>query len=380
MIRFCLALFILASLMSPAQADQSAEKQSRLILVTIDGLRWQELFRGADPKLVADPKYNHDQEKALTPFLNADDRAAALMPFMTKIVGKDGVIIGNRDTGSCGQVTNAWWFSYPGYNEILTGKADDNINSNASIDNPNTTFLEWLNGQAGFTKSVYAFGSWDAFPAIINANRSHLPVNAGFMALDGKPSAELDVLNRLQSEVAHPFDTVRHDAFTHEFARYTMRTKAPRVLYIAYGETDDFAHEGRYDQVLYSAQRTDKFIRELWEAVQADPQWKGHTTMIITTDHGRGQTPKEAWQHHASPRATQGYLKSLNTYPDGIVGSDAVWMAAIGPDINPAGGKAYTMADCATSSQVAATALKALGLHWQDFDPTIGKPLDIFKH
>ncbi|PHS27744.1 MAG: phosphoglyceromutase [Robiginitomaculum sp.] len=380
MIRIFLAIIILASLSPPSRADQPQKNQSRLILVTIDGLRWQELFRGADPELVSDSKYNHDQEEALTPFLKNDDRAATLMPFMTNVIGNDGVIIGNRDAGSCARVTNAWWFSYPGYNEILTGKADDNINSNASIDNPNITFLEWLNGQNEFAKSVYAFGSWDAFPAIINANRSHLPVNAGFMPLDGNPSAELDVLNRLQGEVAHPFDTVRHDAFTHEFSRYTMRTKAPRVLYIAYGETDDFAHEGRYDQVLYSAQRTDKFIRELWTAVQADPQWEGHTTMIITTDHGRGQTPKEAWQHHASPLATQGYLKSLNTYPDGIVGSDAVWMAAIGPNINPSAGKAYTMAHCATSSQVAATALKALGLNWQDFDPTIGKPLDVFKH
>jgi hypothetical protein len=159
MIRFFLALIMLAFLSLPARAYQAQDNQTRLILVTIDGLRWQELFRGADPKLVADAKYNHDQEKALTPFLNAGDRAAALMPFMTNVIGKDGVIIGNRDAGSCARVTNAWWFSYPGYNKILTGKADDNINSNASIDNPNVTFLEWLNGQKGFAKSVYAFGS-----------------------------------------------------------------------------------------------------------------------------------------------------------------------------------------------------------------------------
>jgi Type I phosphodiesterase / nucleotide pyrophosphatase len=376
--QFAFSLLVLFSLCTPANAGSPDNPKKRLILITIDGLRWQEVFRGANTKLAGDPEYNHGQEKALQPFLDSENRARALMPFFNTVIAKKGVLIGNRDAGSCARVTNAWWFSYPGYNEILTGKADDAIDSNASIDNPNMSFLEWLNRKMQFAKSVYAFGSWDAFPAILNAKRSHLPVNAGFMALDGPPSAELDLLNRLQSEVAHPFDTVRHDAFTHEFARYTIKTKDPRVLYIAYGETDDFAHDGRYDQVLLSAHRTDRFLRQLWNTVQADPNWRDRTTLIVTTDHGRGETPKETWRHHASARATQGYLKSLSGYKNGIIGADAVWIGAIGPDIQPSSGNAYTMRNCATSSQIAATSLKALGINWQAFDSTAGKPLNIF--
>ena len=68
------------------------------------------------------------------------------MPFLWNVLAKNGVLIGNRDSGSNMGVTNEYWFSYPGYNELLTGKTDPNIDSNKAIDNPNTTILEWLSG------------------------------------------------------------------------------------------------------------------------------------------------------------------------------------------------------------------------------------------
>ena len=128
---------------------------------------------------------------------------------------------------------------------------------------------------------------------------------------------------------------------------------------MSYGETDDFAHDGRYDQMLWAAQRADRFIGELWTALQADPTYAGKTTLIVTTDHGRGLEGKEAWKHHGKPFA----------------GSDQVWIGAIGPGVRP-GAKPE---GCASSSQVAATALAALGVDWRAFDPAAGKPLDILK-
>jgi hypothetical protein len=61
------------------------------------------------------------------------------------------------------------WFSYPGYNEILTGSADDKrITSNDKMDNLNVTFLEHLNKLPEYKGKVMAFTSWDVFPFIIN--------------------------------------------------------------------------------------------------------------------------------------------------------------------------------------------------------------------
>ena len=36
-----------------------------------------------------------------------------------------------------------------------------------------------------------------------------------------------------------------------------LRRAQPRVLYLALGETDDWAHDGRYDRVLETYARTD---------------------------------------------------------------------------------------------------------------------------
>ena len=80
-------------------------------------------------------------------------------------------------------VSNPWYFSYPGYNEILTGEVDESINSNDKVFNPNKTILERLNAQPEFKNSTALFGSWDVFPYIVNTQRSKVQVNAGFMPL-----------------------------------------------------------------------------------------------------------------------------------------------------------------------------------------------------
>jgi arylsulfatase A-like enzyme len=131
------------------------------------------------------------------------------------------------------------------------------------------------------------------------------------------------------------------------------------VLLVAYNDTDDFAHEGHYDQVLMAARRADGFVAEIWRTLQADPVYAGKTTLIVTADHGRGTEGREGWRSHGKPV---------------FAGSDAVWIAAIGPGVRAPAQPAKT---CASSSQIAATALSALGLDWRTFDPTAGEPLDI---
>jgi len=73
-------------------------------------------------------------------------------------------------------------FSYPGYNEILSGFPDPRIDSNDRKPNPNVTVLEWLNGRPGFSGKVAAFASWELLPWIVNTERSHIPANG-----DGPP-------------------------------------------------------------------------------------------------------------------------------------------------------------------------------------------------
>lgn len=337
----------------------AAESAQRLVLVTIDGLRWQEVFKGADPLLSADKAVVADTAAIKAAFLDPADRAAALTPFLHGTMARQGVLVGDRDNGSCMAVTNDKWFSYPGYNEILTGRADPKIVSNAPVPNPNVTVLEWLNGRRGFAGKVRAVTSWNIFSAILNVERSKLPVNAGWTT--PKPRTPLEAaLGRIQDQTPRRWPGVRFDVFTQGYALEALKHDKPRVLYIAYGETDDFAHDGRYDQMLLSARRTDGFIAELWAALQADRAYAGKTVLIVTTDHGRGAglNPTD-WKGHGAPIWRR---------------SDETWFAAIGPGIS---GSAK-LEGCAGANQVAATALTALGLDWRAFDPTAGEPLPIF--
>jgi len=272
-----------------------------------------------------------------------------LMPFFCNTIATQGQLYGNRKYGNKVDCTNKMWFSYPGYNEILCGFADDEqINSNKKIPNPNATVLEYFNRQANLKGKVAAFCSWDVFPFIINEERSGVPVNAGFDRAAGSGLTDKEVLlNALITQIRGPWGSVRLDPFTHHYAmEYIMKNK-PRVVYISYGETDDFAHDGEYDQYLYAAKQTDQFIKELWGYVQSNDQYKDKTTFLITTDHGRGTYPKDTWRSHG----------------DDIEGAGEIWIAAIGPDTKPIGeikeeGQLF-------QNQIAATAAKLMGFKYQ---------------
>jgi len=332
----------------------------KLVIITIDGLRWQEVFYGADVNLINNKKFVKNVDSLATKYWNDDEdqRKKLLMPFLWNTINRHGVIVGDRTKQSNMSVSNIWYFSYPGYNEIFTGVADPEINSNHKNLNPHVSFLEWLNNQPDFNNKVAAFASWDVFPYIFNIKRSHFYLNAGFTTAKGKYlDKKTTFLNELQNEIPSPWHNVRLDAFTYEYAFDYLTKFKPRVLAISFGETDDFAHDGRYDQYLDSAHRTDKFINNIWNKLQNMKDYKNNTVMIITTDHGRGQTVSD-WQHHASKKATQGYLKALKKFPEGIVGSNQIWMAAIGPGVKSSGLIKTTME--IKQKQIAPTALKLL--------------------
>jgi hypothetical protein len=365
----CLCCFILTS-----------KAADNLVLVSIDGLRWQEVFQGYQDDVLDLAEFKQKRTTLEKQFSGKDaaHKRQALMPFLWNVLAKKGVLIGNRNSGSNMGVTNDYWFSYPGYNELLTGKADPNIDSNKAIANPNVTILEWLNKQSDYQGRVAAFGSWDVFPAIINRARSGVPINAGFESADWADlSDHAKWLNELQKQIPSPWHNVRLDAFTLGFAEQYILAHQPKVIYIALGETDDFAHQGNYPEYLRGANRADQFIAQLWVLLQSIEQYHGNTNLIITVDHGRGNSA-QSWQHHASPKAVKGYLDGLNQYKDGIPGADQVWLAAMGPDVKYLNEMQHKQSF--SLNQVAATVIQLLNIDHQQFSKDIGQPLPIVKH
>jgi dienelactone hydrolase len=344
--RFRLAAALAAAAAAATLLGAPAPRTRNVVLVTTDGLRWQEVFGGADETLIS-KEAGVDDPDALRRELWRDTETArreALLPFFWTVIAREGQVYGNAERGSLARVTNGRNFSYPGYNELLSGRADPRIDSNDKKDNPNVTVLEWLHGRPGYRGRVAAFCSWDVFPWIINRTRSGVLVNAGFEPVPAGATdpARRAMLNQLLADTTPYVDSVRHDSFTFAAALDHVRAARPRVLYISYGETDDWAHQGRYDNYLHAARRFDGYLRRLWDEMQAMEDYRGQTTFVITTDHGRGSGLKE-WKSHGEK----------------VPASDRIWMAVMGPDTPPLGERTQTAA--VTQSQVAATVAAALG-------------------
>ena len=174
---------------STTTASSKASHAKNLILITIDGLRWQELFGGADKNLLNNDKFVRESSHTKEQFWhdNEEKRRQLLLPFFWNTIAKNGVVIGNRKLGSTMSVSNNWHFSYPGYSEIFTGIADPKLNSNKKVPNPHVSFIEWLNTQESFDHKLAAFGSWDVFPAIFNVERNKMHVKAGLRPSQGYP-------------------------------------------------------------------------------------------------------------------------------------------------------------------------------------------------
>jgi len=329
-----------------------------VLVVTMDGLRWQEVFSGYSAAYNTKGDGGVSDPAALAGRFDAasgEARRAALMPFLWTVVARDGQILGAPEASSLVRLTNGLRFSYPGYNEMLSGAPDPRIDSNDKVVNPNLTVLEWLGSRPGFEDRVAAFGSWDVLPFIVAAERSGIHTNGSGPAVL-EPRTDRDrLLNDFTADLPPYWGGARFDAPTMEGALEYLRTRQPRVLYVMLGETDEWAHGRRYDLYLDSAWRGDRFVRALWETAQSLPAYRGQTTLLLATDHGRGDTPRD-WTDHGRD----------------VPAAERIWMAAMGPHTPALGVRAGFEG---TQAQLAATIAAALGEDFGSASPRAAPPL-----
>jgi hypothetical protein len=290
-----------------------------LFIITIDGFRWQEIFTGADHSLINNVSCTPDTAtmKMLYWANSEQERRQKLMPFFWNIIAKKGQLYGNRKFGNKVNTANIYTFSYPGYNEIFTGTTDLLVASNKKKNNKNINVLEWLNAKEEFRGKVVTFTSWNVFPYILNEERSGMLINSGYEKMNEEPgSARQAIISKVQTEAVYNKGGTRYDQLTFLTAKEYLQQHRPKVMFLGLGETDEYAHSGRYDLYLEQANKIDRMLAELWNWVQTTPGYKDNTTLLITTDHGRGSLEKN-WSSHS-------------TF---IRGSSQTWMAAIGPQI-----------------------------------------------
>jgi hypothetical protein len=356
--RFGLAALFLT--MTAAAAAQAPRRTENVVVIVTDGLRWQEVFGGAEAALISSKAGGVEDESATKRAFwrdSPEDRREALLPFLWSVVAKDGILWGHRAAGSSAQVANTFRFSYPGYNEIITGAPDPRIDSNEYGPNPNVSVFEWMNGQPGFEGRVGVVAGWTAFDRIFNRPRSRLDMRIGWdTPVPGATTPRAQLLNTMYATITREFSDMPWDALLQQTLLEYVAAKKPRLLFVGYGETDEWAHNGRYDLMLESAHAVDGYIRQLWDTMQAMPEYRGKTTFLITTDHGRG-SGEENWKHH-----------DWN-----VDGAEDMWIAVLGPDTPALGARANVPR--VTQSQIAATAAALLGQDWPAASPKAAPPL-----
>ncbi len=359
------SLFFLSAVLPVTSAAQDAPapklKTRNVILIVVDGLRWQEVFTGADPELL-NGKYGGiwDNEQDLRRQFwreSSEERRKALFPFLWSKVAVEGQIFGNQAQRSIARVTNGKAFSYPGYNEMLTGFPDPQIDSNEFGKNPNRTVFEWLDSFPELHGSAAIFATWSAFKDIFNISRSHLPIQAGWdLPYHGSLTARQDLVNRMYQTTTKLDQDDVYDSFLQLPLLDALQRDHPRLLFVGYGEPDDWAHAGRYDLVLQSSHHFDQFVEEIWTRIQGIPEYRGQTTLLITTDHGRGSGLTE-WKDHGTEEK----------------GSENIWLAVIGPDTAPLGERKD--APLVEQAQIAGTIAAFFGKDYRHAVPAAAPPI-----
>ena len=286
------------------------------------------------------------------------ERRAVLLPYFWGTLAPQGIVLGDKDKGCSVQPRNPLLFSAPGYAEILTGQPQPDVITNDTKRYPHRTVLEFVRSELRLGKrQVATIGSWDGFGTLSSSEADAFFTNTGYERVPaGMATPRMEFLGDLQFQIMALWEEGRSDAVTFNIALEYLRTERPRLLYIALGESDDWAHARRYDRLLDYIIVADGYLRRLWQTLQSIDQYRGSTTLILTTDHGRGITPS-TWVEH----------------DQGIEGSEDIWIAVIGPD-TPRRGE---VAPCDTlhQSDVAATLLRFFGLDGHLFNPQAGPPI-----
>ena len=280
-------------------------------------------------------------------------RREKLMPFFWgTLMATHGSIAGNPALGSRVHLTNRHWFSYPGYSEILVGRAhDDVIKSNDPVRNPNRdgAGVPAVVRRTRRDSRSRAFASWDVFNAIVEhtRGRAHGQRRLSGVRLAGRGESVVEASCSSRRRRRGTACVTMPTPFDSRWITSPVIARACSIC--ALGETDDWAHDGRYDRVLETYTRTDRYLKELWEWLQSQPEYRGPHAH---PDHDRSR-PRPHAGRLARPRRRRS------------TGASETWMAFVSPSWSKRG--EWRKHPPLTASQAAATLIAWMGGDWKQF-------------
>lgn len=309
-----------------------------VLLITVDGARWQDVFDGADPALIGDEDIGDWAEP---------DR---LLPNIRALM-REGVALGGEP--GCGVVRPAGTsnVSLPGYLEILSGHTTSCSSNTCMLarSGGNRRPSTILDDAVDAGLSVASVSSWEPLALAVTSKPSS-PFRSAEAPVDIAPSVLLEhaapapsgepmTVGRpfvvsagteqwvgmqphagsvLEALVLHgsrsgpepspaPQGHYRPDTFTSAVAIELLRTIHPRFMHIGLGDADELAHRGDYIGYLTALHAADALIGDATATVAptvnplrpgdrsnpasnssvTDLARSGGLTILVVADHGR---------------------------------------------------------------------------------------------
>ncbi len=284
---------------SPARrCSLGAPSIDTVVLVVLDGVRWQEIFRGVDPELAAGA--------ALGP--EARLSAEQLVPTIHALARR-GVALGAPGHGEPFLASGPNFVSLPGYTELFTGRPAP-CQENDCRTPPSWTLADGLASLSG--RPIGVFSSWEPIGAVAAADPSHATVSTGRRAgynlelLASDPVLGPVLERAAQSSPSPGHGSYRPDALTAELALAWFEQHRPSYFFLSLGDTDEYAHDGDYARYLGALREADRQIAKLVALTDA---WaaEGHrTSVFVTTDHGRSAGFRDHGRAH--PESARAWL------------------------------------------------------------------------
>ncbi len=271
---------------SSSTAEQASDAdRNTVVLVVIDGVRWQEVFGGVDRRLAA--AVGMDESETIG--------AAALLPNLHRVFAgqADSVLLGDVDRGDDVVASGPNYVSMPGYTEIFGGRPSDCKDNDCAGATRPTIVDDMMAGPGARAHDAAIVASWEAIPRAASQRRGAALESAGRDRLE-TPSAWSDATRSLVESSGHvnPWPgsgRYRPDAFTAKVALQVLEDRAPRFLFVGLGDTDEHAHHGDYRGYLGALREADRVVGELVAKLDRIAKTGGgsRTGIVVTTDHGR---------------------------------------------------------------------------------------------
>jgi hypothetical protein len=299
---------------SPVASDRGDDErtESAVVLVVLDGVRWQEVFGGADRALA--------RQHSLNPTAWATPRA--LMPNVQQLLDSEAVAIGAPGHGPEMVTGGSQRISLPSYREIFTGRGDPSCLSNECSQPLGRTVADDVYDTSG-PHDVAVIASWPTIARAASADPTRFVLSTGRKLVGHGEELRADpVIASLLDAGAHASafpgeGDYRPDAITERIALRYLAIARPRFLFVGLGDTDEYGHRNDYRGYLAALHECDEFVGELSVTLDAMGARGRHTTVIVTTDHGRASNFRDHGTWHPE--------------------SGRVWLVASGTDVTGRG-------------------------------------------